>query len=247
MKLVVAGSTGFVATEVIRQALSIPAITSAVALGRRDVPAPENSGPATDGAKLKSVVCENWEEYSDSVKQELAGADACIWTIAITPSKPKTAPWETVCKVCRDYAVTGIETMSQLRGRNSDTDKQPFRFVYISGTASQRDPAQKPRLLGDYSLLRGEAETRILDFAAKSQGAVAACVAKPGIISSPAKPTPLMRQAFYAVIGLPKLQVAEIAAALLDQVARGFDKDTLENADLERIGQKALQEAAADA
>lgn len=56
-----------------------------------------------------------------------------------------------------------------------------------------------------------------------------------------------MRQAFYAVIGLPKLQVAEIAAALLDQVARGFDKDTLENADLERIGQKALQEAAADA
>lgn len=92
MKLVVAGSTGFVATEVIRQALSIPAITSAVALGRRDVPAPENSGPATDGAKLKSVVCENWEEYSDSVKQELAGADACIWWVAAAVASHRPKP-----------------------------------------------------------------------------------------------------------------------------------------------------------
>lgn len=34
MRLIVAGSTGFVGTEVIRQALSIPVITSIVAGGR---------------------------------------------------------------------------------------------------------------------------------------------------------------------------------------------------------------------
>ena len=79
MKLIIAGSTGFVATEVIRQALSNPAIVSIVALARRETTVPQNPGPGADTSKLKSVVCEDFENYSESVKQELAGADACIW------------------------------------------------------------------------------------------------------------------------------------------------------------------------
>lgn len=79
MKIIVAGSTGFVATEVIRQALSNPAITSIVALGRRTVEVPQNAGPGADASKLKSIVSDNFENYSESVKKELSGADACIW------------------------------------------------------------------------------------------------------------------------------------------------------------------------
>lgn len=46
-----------------------------------------------------------------------------------------------------------------------------------------------------------------------------------------------------ALIGVPNLHVSEIAAAELQQAMDGFDgKDTLENADLIRIGQKVLQE-----
>jgi hypothetical protein len=77
MKLVIGGSTGFVATELIRQGLENPAITSIVALGRRETPAPADAGPAA--TKLTSVVCDNFESYSDSVKKELVDADACIW------------------------------------------------------------------------------------------------------------------------------------------------------------------------
>ena len=77
MKLVLGGSTGFVAAELIRQGLENPAITSIVALGRRETPAPPEAGPAA--AKLKSVVCEDFESYSDSVKKELQDADAAIW------------------------------------------------------------------------------------------------------------------------------------------------------------------------
>jgi hypothetical protein len=79
MKLIVAGSTGFVGTEVIRQALSNPAITSIIALARRETPVPQSAGP--DVAKLKSVVCSDFSSYSEDVKKELAGADACIWYI----------------------------------------------------------------------------------------------------------------------------------------------------------------------
>jgi hypothetical protein len=79
MKLIIAGSTGFVATELIKQALSHPAITSIVALARRTTTVPQDLGPAADTTKLKPVVCDNFENYSESVKQELAGADTCIW------------------------------------------------------------------------------------------------------------------------------------------------------------------------
>ena len=85
MKLIVAGSTGFVATEVIRQALSNPAITSILALARRVTALPENLGPGADASKLKSVVCEHFYNYPESVKQELAGADACIWYADLLP------------------------------------------------------------------------------------------------------------------------------------------------------------------
>lgn len=79
MKLIVIGATGLVGTEVVRQALSHKSITSVVALGRRPTPPPNNlaSGPALD--KFKSVTCEDFSNYSDDVKSQLSGADACIW------------------------------------------------------------------------------------------------------------------------------------------------------------------------
>jgi nucleoside-diphosphate-sugar epimerase len=81
MKLIVAGSTGFVGTEIVRQALSHPAITSVVGLARRPTPIPVNAGPHADATKFKSVVCEDFKNYTDDVKKELAEADACIWYV----------------------------------------------------------------------------------------------------------------------------------------------------------------------
>lgn len=87
MKLIVAGSTGFVATEVIRQALSHPAVTSIMALGRRETAVPPNTQPGADPKKLTSVICEDFQNYSQSVKGQLSGADACIWYEDL-PSRP---------------------------------------------------------------------------------------------------------------------------------------------------------------
>jgi hypothetical protein len=79
MKLIVAGSTGFVATEILRQAIRNPAITSIVALARRETVL---DGSA-DTSKLKSVICDDFGNYSEEVKKEIAGADACIWYVAV--------------------------------------------------------------------------------------------------------------------------------------------------------------------
>lgn len=80
MKLIITGATGFVATEVLRQALLLPSITSIVALARKPVPAPQGT-PAANSSKLKSVVLQDYGTYPDDVKKEMAGADACIWYV----------------------------------------------------------------------------------------------------------------------------------------------------------------------
>lgn len=181
MKIIVAGSTGFVATEVIRQSLSNPAVTSIVALGRRSTAVPQNAGPRADVSKLKPVVCDDFENYSESVKEELAEADACIWytiifaacplsclvtcnrmvaiasllmynrLLAVTPSKSKGMPFAEVRKICLDYTLTGIETIAQLP---RDSASKPLRFIYTSGAKAQRDQSQKPWILGDLLLMR---------------------------------------------------------------------------------------------
>lgn len=81
MKLIVAGASGFVATEVIRQSLSIPRITSVIAIARRPVATPSNLSKGADASKLHSVVLDSYGTYPDDVIKQLAGADACIWYI----------------------------------------------------------------------------------------------------------------------------------------------------------------------
>lgn len=44
------------------------------------------------------------------------------------------------------------------------------------------------------------------------------------------------------LIGLPKVDITEVAAALLESCISGFEKETLRNEDLVRIGQKAMME-----
>lgn len=91
--------------------------------------------------------------------------------------------------------------------------------------------------------MQGKTESLILDFAKNSNGAVEACVTKPGIIDAPGRTGPVMKvlgSVGRAIIGLPILDVSEIAATLLQQAVNGIEKDTLLHEDLVRIGQTAL-------
>lgn len=81
MKLIVAGSSGFVATQVIRQSLSIPDITSVIAIARSPVSPPSNLSKGADLSKLHCVVLDSYGSWPDDVKKQLAGADACIWYV----------------------------------------------------------------------------------------------------------------------------------------------------------------------
>jgi hypothetical protein len=79
MKLIIAGASGYLATEVVRQSLYLPQITSVIALARKNVSAPEDLGTGADASKLKSVVIKDYDEYPEEVRKEFEDADACIW------------------------------------------------------------------------------------------------------------------------------------------------------------------------
>lgn len=69
------------------------------------------------------------------------------------------------------------------------------------------------------------------------------CVAKPGLITSPGR-VGIVAGAAQSVlrwaIGLPFVDVKEVSAAMINQITSGFEKETLENEDLIRIGQNSL-------
>lgn len=71
-----------------------------------------------------------------------------------------------------------------------------------------------------------------------------ACVAKPGLIDGPDRRQGLVGSVLSTIgrslIGLPKVDVSQIAATLLEQAVKGIEKETLSNEDLIRIGGKVL-------
>ncbi|KAJ7749828.1 putative nucleoside-diphosphate-sugar epimerase [Mycena maculata] len=230
MKIIIAGASGFVATELVRQSLSHPKLTSVVALARKPVAAPPNAG--ADASKLTSIVVKDYEHYPDDVKAAFAGADACIWTVAITPSKSASMPFDEVKRVCQDCTMAGLGAI------HAAGPATPFRFLYVSGIAAERDQAKTPSFRPEYSLMRGETENKVLAFAAAH--GIEAAAAKPGLITGPGVGN-IVRNALAGAARLagvvPSADVRLLSAAMLDQVLNGFETDEIMHADLIRIGE----------
>ncbi|SPO07758.1 uncharacterized protein DNG_10453 [Cephalotrichum gorgonifer] len=233
MKLIISGATGFLGTELVRQSLRMPAVTSVIALGRRPVTLPDG---AEGALKLKNVVVEEFGAYADDVRKQFEGANACIWTIAITPTKAKTVTPDYVKLVSQTYAVGFLKVLSEC------SPAKPFRYLYVSGAAAERDQTKKPMIMPEYVLMRGEAENLLLRIAEESKGTLDVSIAKPGLILKPGMSMRTMASSVATAIGLfPSVGVVQCAAAMLDQAVNGFEKETLWNSDLQSIGGKVLQ------
>lgn len=64
---------------------------------------------------------------------------------------------------------------------------------------------------------------------------------KPGLVDGEIGPIfRAMQTVGCYMINMPRVEVSDLAAALLQQVVEGFDNSTLLNEDLVRIGQKVL-------
>ncbi|KAF2679277.1 nucleoside-diphosphate-sugar epimeras-like protein [Lentithecium fluviatile CBS 122367] len=244
MKLILSGSTGLVGTEVIRQSLLNPRITSLVALTRRPIDiaaiAAEIGGDKdVSVAKVKSVMLQDFTNYPEEVKNELADADACIWTLALTPMRSKQHPWNEVVRINKDYCVAGMNAIADAR-RAAGT-KTPFRFMYMSGRGVSYDMKKKPWILGDYILMRSGVENEVRDFAASHANVGwQTCIARPGLISGFSGAVGMMKNATITAIGFVghSVTVRDCAASMIKLCAEGLEKETLENEDMVRMGKE---------
>ncbi|KAJ5648059.1 hypothetical protein N7490_004431 [Penicillium lividum] len=235
MKLIVAGATGLVGREIIRQALQHSDVTQLIALARKPIQT-ENTSNST---KLKSILISDYEEYSDEVKTELAGADACIWTVAITPFRSKSFDFAEVKRVCQDCTLAGFKAIYEAE------PARPFRFLYFSAEGTPRDPSQRPFFLGDYQIMRCETANMVRKFPTQYDG-VQVCIAHPGVVTSSTTWLRTLLASVFCVLNLftraiPNVSQRELSAAVLNQALYGFENETLSNNDLVRRGQSALR------
>ncbi|QKX64642.1 uncharacterized protein TRUGW13939_11818 [Talaromyces rugulosus] len=236
MKLVIVGATGFVGGEVLRQALRNPAVTSIVAITRREMPE-----PPPQNFKLNYFVLEDWtSQYPESLQTVIRGADACIWSLAITPSQSRNMDFAHVTTVCYDYTIHALKSMAALANK-------PFRFIYVSGILIERDQTKELPYLAEYRHMRGRTENALLEFANQTapSNSVQVTVTKPGAIDSPGpKATPdAVVKALFNIFGhTPRVHVSELAAAVIDQCQHGITKDPLWSDELAEIGKRVLKE-----
>ncbi|KAK7187940.1 hypothetical protein PSPO01_06142 [Paraphaeosphaeria sporulosa] len=228
MKLIIVGATGFVGTEILRQSLLRKDISSVVAITRRALTSPPSS------PKLQNVVVKDYDQYSDEAKTAFKDANGCIWTIAITPSKSSNYFWEEVVRVCQTSTMVGLRTMHEA-GMG-----KPFRFIYMSGIAGERDQTKTPSFKPKYSLMRGATESQVLAFS-KEKG-FEAMAAKPGLITDGGIAKRAFASVLYYTMSVPSIKVEQCAAAMLEQVVCGIEKEPLLNDDLVEVAMRMEKE-----
>ncbi|KAJ5762539.1 uncharacterized protein N7511_005921 [Penicillium nucicola] len=206
MKVILTGSTGFVGGEILSQCQQHPAITSIVALSRRDLPAHE---------KLQVAIVEDFLKYPDSVREQIKDADACIWTLG----KARMPDNDTARRVSLDYTLAAARVFEQ-------TCQKPFRFIYCSGAAAERDQTKPLWFMQDYRRIRGQVETEVLDFAHEHTD-FEAHIMRPAMIVT--RDMSLRSLAFS--LG-PSVKVDDLARTMLDLALNGGRKHLWENADL---------------
>jgi NAD dependent epimerase/dehydratase family enzyme len=80
MQVILSGSTGFIGSEVLSQALAHPSITSLICITRRALPDSITSNP-----KVKVIILSDFTKYTPEVLTQLSGSEACIWSVPFSP------------------------------------------------------------------------------------------------------------------------------------------------------------------
>lgn len=141
MKIILTGATGFIGAEVLHSALRHPRITSIIALSRRQLPIKHE--------KLTVLIVSDWLQYSPQILQACAGAEACIWSLGVARS---LSP-EQNRKINLDYTITAARTFAE-QFAEGDGEGKKFRFVYLSGMLTERDPEKKLWFMREARLIR---------------------------------------------------------------------------------------------
>lgn len=139
MNFILTGCTGFIGGEVLLQCLRNPAITSVIALSRRQLPEAVAKDP-----KLNVVILKDFNSYPDSVLEQLQGADACIWYLTQCLFIEFRMADQTRRCMGNTAGDRALEVDYPLAFGNAfsktlSESKKKFRYIHLSGLATERN------------------------------------------------------------------------------------------------------------
>ncbi|KAK4545976.1 hypothetical protein LTR36_002540 [Oleoguttula mirabilis] len=220
MKIILAGSTGFIGSAVLQRCIAHPSITFIVALSRREL--------SVKHAKLRTIIQPDFLHYPPEILSQLEGAEACIWSLG-TPRAGRDGHV--------DYTLAAVHAFASALATELEAQGSRFRFVYLSGAVTERDQNKSLWFLGESRKMRGGVETALAEFERENADAWKSVVSRPSLVMTGEW------VALKYLIPAWYIPVEELAAALVDVAVSGDGPVFVENAELRERGSRALQAA----
>lgn len=136
MKIVLTGATGFVGSEVLRQALNDSSIEQIIVLTRRSI--------GISNPRLNEIILQDFLDYS-SIADHLK-VDACIWCLGVSQTAVSK---EEYIKITLDYTMAGARAMLAANPQ--------MRFCFLSGRGADQDE----KSLSLYGKIKGRTEKEL--------------------------------------------------------------------------------------
>ncbi|MCJ1287719.1 hypothetical protein MMC26_007071 [Xylographa opegraphella] len=228
MKVVICGASGLVGGEALIQCLSNKAITSVLALTRRPL--------ATEllaNSKVTNILHEDFSHYPDSLIDQLAGSEACLWAIGGMNAKFSDAATARTVNV--EYTLAAAHFFATAIAPALSSTGKKFRFVYCSGWGTENDLKKPLWWMQDSRRIKGEAENGLFALAKDNEGVFEVLVVRPaGIL-----PRGMTLTGMLLMLG-PSVKVEAVGAVMVEMAINGFEKRTLENGEIVKRGKELL-------
>ena len=138
MKVLIFGATGMVGQGVLLECLRAPDVEVVTAIGR--------NATAMQDPKLREIVHKDLSSYA-APERELAGFDACFFTLGVSSAGMKEADYE---RLTYGLTMAAAETLSRLN--------PGMIFIYVSGAGT--DSTEKGRIM--WARVKGRTENALL-------------------------------------------------------------------------------------
>ncbi|KAI5364945.1 Putative NAD(P)-binding domain superfamily [Septoria linicola] len=179
MKIIVAGSTGFVGSEILSQLIAHNYITHIYLLSRR----PHPDAKVNSSKRITQILHEfDSESYPENLIQRFRdeGVEACIWSLGGPVASFKNI--DEARKVGVNYPAAAAEAFNDGIAKHFEPyfgypEKQPavgqkrfpFRFVFISGWGAEQDQFKRLWMYSESRKIKGAAEKALFDIASRAE------------------------------------------------------------------------------
>ena len=178
MKVILAGSTGFVGSEILSQLIAHNYVNHIYLLTRRPHPDPK----VNSSKKITQILHEDFESYPESLVQRFRdeGVEACIWCLGGPVASFKSI--DEARKVGVNFPAAAAEAFNDGIAKHMEPypgypekspapgqKRFPFRFIFISGWGAEQDQFKRLWMYSESRKIKGAAEKALFDVVSSAE------------------------------------------------------------------------------